>query len=158
MITDPRGYRRCVGRLAHCIHGVRPDHHLPYRRHGRNFCLNEWLRNQVDRAPQPADRAKGWFWGTRAGFTSFISHSGGPPFQIFTLPQKLAKAEFAGTATIVFAVINAAKMIPYQNLRPYSHDTLLSAMVLIPVALIGTVAGAYLTRRISDILFTALCN
>ncbi|MGY2337765.1 sulfite exporter TauE/SafE family protein [Pseudomonas sp. SDO5532_S415] len=117
------------------------------------FCLNVWLRKQTDRAPQPADCAKGWFWGTLAGFTSFISHSGGPPFQIFTLPQKLAKAEFAGTATIVFAVINAAKIIPYQNLRPYSHQTLVDAMVLIPFALIGTVAGAYLTRRISDIWF-----
>lgn len=120
---------------------------------GVAFCLNAWLRKQTDRAPHPASRAKGWFWGTLAGFTSFVSHSGGPPFQIFILPQKLAKAEFAGTATIVFAVINAAKIIPYQNLRPYSHDTLLDAMVLIPVALIGTVAGAYLTRRISDTWF-----
>ena len=120
---------------------------------GVAFCLNVWLCKPTDGAPQPADRAKGWFWGTLAGFTSFISHSGGPPFQIFTLPQKLAKAEFAGTATIVFAVINAAKIVPYQNLRPYSHETLLDAMVLIPFALIGTVAGAYLTRKISDIWF-----
>lgn len=51
------------------------------------------------------------------------------------------------------AVNNAAKIIPYQNLRPYSHQTLLDAMVLIPFALIGTVAGAYLTRRISDVWF-----
>lgn len=120
---------------------------------GVAFCLNVWLCKPTDGAPQPADRAKGWFWGTLAGFTSFISHSGGPPFQIFTLPQKLAKAEFAGTATIVFAVINAAKIVPYQNLRPYSHETLLDAMVLIPFALIGTVAGAYLARKISDIWF-----
>lgn len=122
------------------------------------FCLNVWLRKQTDSAARPLDRAKGWFWGTLAGFTSFISHSGGPPFQIFTRPQKLAKAEFSGTATIVFAVINAAKIIPYQNLHPYSHETLLDAMVLIPFALIGTVAGAFLTRRISDIWFTVSCS
>lgn len=120
---------------------------------GVAFCVNVWVWKKVDSAPQPAHSAKGWFWGTLTGFTSFISHSGGPPFQIFMLPQKLAKAEFAGTATIVFAVINAAKIIPYQNLRPYSNETLLDAMVLIPFALIGTVTGTYITQKVSSIWF-----
>lgn len=117
---------------------------------GVAFCLNTWLRQQADAQPQPANKVKGWFWGTLAGFTSFISHSGGPPFQVYILPQKLPKTEFAGTATIVFAVINAAKILPYQNLRPYSRETLWSAAILIPFALVGAVSGAYLTRRIAD--------
>jgi uncharacterized membrane protein YfcA len=58
------------------------------------------------------------------------------------LPQKLPKMQFAGTATIVFAVINAAKILPYQNLRPYSAETLWAAATLIPFALIGAVIGA----------------
>ncbi|MBV5344601.1 MAG: sulfite exporter TauE/SafE family protein, partial [Rhodoferax sp.] len=77
---------------------------------GVAFCLNMWLRKQANTPPQPAHAVKGWFWGTLAGFTSFISHAGAPPFQVYMLPQKLAKAEFAGTATLFFAVINAAKI------------------------------------------------
>ncbi|NDF45792.1 MAG: sulfite exporter TauE/SafE family protein, partial [Betaproteobacteria bacterium] len=46
-----------------------------------------------------------------------------------------------------------AKIIPYQNLSPYSYEDLTSAAVLIPSALVGTFAGAYLTKRISDVWF-----
>jgi uncharacterized membrane protein YfcA len=123
---------------------------------GVAFCLNMWLRKQASTPPQPAHAVKGWFWGTLAGFTSFISHAGAPPFQVYMLPQKLAKAEFAGTATLFFAVINAAKIWPYQNLRPYSPETLWSAAALIPFALVGAVCGAYLTRRLADAWFYRL--
>jgi uncharacterized membrane protein YfcA len=120
---------------------------------GVAFCLNLWLRKQGDAPAQPARPLKGWFWGTVAGFTSFISHSGAPPFQVYMLPQKLPRAAFAGTATILFAVINAAKILPYQALRPYSAETLHSAAVLVPFALVGAVAGAWLTRRMADLWF-----
>ena len=120
---------------------------------GVAFCLNAWLRKNVNAEPRPVHAGRGWFWGTLAGFTSFISHAGAPPYQVYMLPQKLPKAEFAGTSTIVFAVINAAKILPYQNLRPYSLDMLSSAAVLVPFALVGAVGGAYLTRRLADVWF-----
>lgn len=123
---------------------------------GVGFCLNVWLRKDTGKPPQPPHVVKGWFWGTLAGFTSFISHAGAPPFQVYMLPQKLPKAAFAGTATIVFAVINAAKIGPYQNLQPYSTETLWSAATLIPFALLGTVAGAYLTKRMAESWFYRL--
>lgn len=120
---------------------------------GVAFCLNAWLRNSAAAQAQPVDALKGWFWGTLAGFTSFISHAGAPPYQVYMLPQKLPKAVFAGTSTIVFAVINAAKIVPYQTLRPYSLDMLQTAAQLIPFALVGAVSGAYLTRRLADAWF-----
>lgn len=120
---------------------------------GMAFCLNTWLRKDAQAPAEPVHAGKGWFWGGLAGFTSFISHAGAPPYQVYMLPQKLPKAVFAGTSTIVFAVINAAKILPYQNLRPYSADALHSAAVLIPFALVGAVAGAWLTRRIADVWF-----
>jgi uncharacterized membrane protein YfcA len=122
---------------------------------GVGFCLNTWLR-KTPQDKQPVDHTKGWFWGTVAGFTSFISHAGGPPFQIYMLPQRLPKIEFAGTATLLFAVINAAKILPYQQLQPYSSDDLMRAADLIPFALIGTVLGAYLTKKIADVWFYRL--
>lgn len=119
---------------------------------GVGFCLNTWLRGAVLAVSHPSI-GKGWFWGTLTGFTSFVTHAGAPPFQIYVLPQKLPKAVFAGTSAILFATINAAKIIPYQMLRPYSVEGLKASAWLIPVALAGTVAGAYLTRRISDVWF-----
>jgi uncharacterized membrane protein YfcA len=60
---------------------------------------------------------------------------------------------FAGTATLLFAVLNAVKILPYQLLQPYSLNDLHRASVLIPAALLGTVAGAYLTKKIADVWF-----
>jgi hypothetical protein len=122
---------------------------------GVGFCLSTWLR-RTPQAKQAVDLKKGLFWGTMAGFTSFISHAGGPPFQIYVLPQRLPKVQFAGTATLLFAVINAAKILPYQLLQPYAYDDLLRAANLIPFALLGTVIGAYVTKRIADVWFYRL--
>ena len=122
---------------------------------GVGFCLNTWLRKSAA-TTQPANLKKGIFWGTIAGFTSFISHAGGPPFQIYMLPQRLPKAQFAGTATIVFTFINAAKILPYQLLQPYAMADLISASALVPSALIGTVIGAYVTKKIADAWFFRL--
>jgi uncharacterized membrane protein YfcA len=123
---------------------------------GFAFCLNAWLKNNGAVQPAPVHRGKAWFWGGVAGFTSFISHAGGPPFQIYMLPQKLSKAQFAGTSTLFFAIVNAAKIAPYQQLRPYTAAGLWDAALLVPFALVGTVLGAYLTRRLADKWFYRL--
>ena len=120
------------------------------------FCLNVWLRRKAVEPPKPPRLLPGLFWGTLSGFTSFISHAGAPPFQVYVLPQQLPKTVFAGTATLVFAVINLAKIWPYQNLRPYSMVDMMDALVLIPFAIGGTFLGAVLTKKIPDVLFFRL--
>ena len=57
---------------------------------------------------------------------------------------------FAGTSTLFFAAINLAKLAPYHQLQPYGAEEMMGALVLIPFALLGTVVGAYLTRKIAD--------
>ena len=117
---------------------------------GVGFVLNAWRKRHAAPPQRPASWAKGLLWGGLSGFSSFISHAGGPPFQVYLLPQKLPKAVFAGTSTLFFAVINLAKLGPYHQLQPYGAAELMGALVLIPFALVGTVVGAYLTRRIAD--------
>jgi uncharacterized protein len=117
---------------------------------GVGFVLNAWRKRHAEQAPKPASWRQGMLWGSLSGFTSFISHAGGPPFQVYLLPQKLPKLVFAGTSTLFFAFINLAKLWPYHTLQPYGPTELMGALVLIPFALVGTVAGAYLTRKISD--------
>ncbi len=126
---------------------------------GIGFCLNAWFgRRPPVGAPgptpvKPPGRFLGWVCGTLAGFTSFVSHAGGPPYQIYVLPQRLPKAVYAGTTTILFAAINLAKLPPYQWLNPYSLADLRLAVWLAPAALTGVFVGAFVTKRIADRTF-----
>lgn len=117
---------------------------------GISFCLYTWLKKKSNAVALPANKVKGLFWGTLSGFTSFLSHAGAPPFQVYVLPQKLPKMVFAGTTTIVFAAINLAKIIPYSSLHPYTTSTLTVSAYLLPVAVVGTVVGKKLIERLSE--------
>lgn len=117
------------------------------------FCLDEWLPLRKTLSGLPPSKPWGWFWGSVAGFTSFVSHTGGPPFQIFMLPQRLKPTLYAGTTVIFFAVVNTTKLIPYAFLGQLSVSNLAKSALLIPVAIFGMVLGVYLVRRISTELF-----
>ena len=99
----------------------------------------------------------GIFWGTLAGITSFVSHAGSPPFQVYVLPQKLSKLAFAGTATITFAAINFAKIPPYLALGQFPEMDWMLITSLVVVALFGAWSGAKLLKLLPDkIFFTAI--
>lgn len=123
---------------------------------GLLFSLNSWLKRGVEMPPRPADVPRGLLWGTAAGFTSFLSHAGGPPYQIYVLPQKLDKLTFVGTTTIVFAAINAAKVVPFWMLSPLSGDQLRLVAWLLPTAILGAVAGRRALNVIPEKTFYAL--
>lgn len=117
---------------------------------GVSFCLSRWFGGARVNGQQAASLGRGMFWGTMSGFTSFVAHAGAPPYQIFVLPQKLSKLVFAGTTTIVFAIVNLAKVIPYHSLHPYNADTLELSLMLVPMAIVGTVVGKVLVQRLSE--------
>ncbi len=91
----------------------------------------------------------GFVWGSIAGFTSMISHSGGPPFMVYTVPQKLSPPKLAGTAALFFAAVNLLKVPPYFLLGQFGADNLRDSAMLLPVALASTFAGVWVVRRIS---------
>ena len=93
--------------------------------------------------------AKGAFWGTVAGFTSFVSHAGGPPTQMYLLPLRLDPKLIAGTTVLVFAVANFVKLLPYAMLGQFSTDHLIVSAVLLPFAPVATFLGARLVRIVS---------
>ncbi len=98
----------------------------------------------------------GRFWGIVAGFTSFISHTGGPPFQIYVLPKKLAPALYAGTSVWFFAIVNMSKLVAYFFLAQLSVSSLKMSASLVPVAIFGMLSGVWLVRRISAKMFYRL--
>jgi uncharacterized protein len=105
---------------------------------------------------RPADVPRGIFWGALAGFTSFVAHAGGTPYQMFVLPQKLDKMTYAGTATITFAFVNMLKLPPYFFLGQTNLASLEKDIFLAPVALIGAWAGYRFTRLLFEQTFFRL--
>lgn len=122
---------------------------------GLSFCLTRWFGRHGGEA-RPADLPRGLFWGTVAGFTSFVSHAGGPPYQTYVLPQRLPKMVFAGTSTLVFAAVNAMKLVPYYALGQLNTANLAMTLAITPVAVAATFAGVRLTRVLSERLFFRL--
>lgn len=113
-----------------------------------------WKRSRkVDMPPRPADVPRGLFWGTLAGFTSFVAHAGGTPYQMYVLPQKLDKMTYAGTATITFTLINMLKLPPYWMLGQINLHSLMTGVYLAPVALFGAWAGFRLTKVLPEKMF-----
>ena len=104
-------------------------------------------------AAREADVPRGLLWGAVTGFTSFVSHSGAPPYQMYVLPQKLPKMVYAGTSTIFFAVVNMVKLGPYWALGQLSLGNLEKMVVLFPAAVAATFIGVRLTRRVPEVLF-----
>ncbi|MBV8661568.1 MAG: sulfite exporter TauE/SafE family protein [Hyphomicrobiales bacterium] len=120
------------------------------------FVLFMLARDRIARGKTAAAPvAPGVFWGALSGFTSFVSHAGGPPMMIYVLPQKLAPRIFAGTSTMFFAATNLLKVPPYFALGQFSADNLFASATLFPVAIASTFAGVWLVRRVSAERFYA---
>lgn len=120
------------------------------------FAANLLLRRRVPAAPRPARVVPGLFWGAAAGFTSFVSHAGAPPYQVYTMPLRLRKEVFAGTSTILFAYVNAAKLIPYWALGQINITNLKLTLVLCIPASLAVFAGVRLVRVLPEKLFFQL--
>lgn len=104
----------------------------------------DWLKN---------NRPMGWISGVVAGFTSFVAHAGGPPFQAYAIPQNLEKQIYAGTSVMFFFVVNSVKLIPYAMLGQFDKSNLTTSAALIPIAPIGVLIGVWLIKRIDQQLF-----
>jgi uncharacterized membrane protein YfcA len=102
---------------------------------------------------RPHNALRGGVWGAAAGFTSFVAHAGGPPFQVYVLPLRLDPRIYTGTSVIFFAVVNVIKVAPYAALGQFSAPVLGSALVMLPLAVAATLAGAAIVRRMRAEVF-----
>jgi len=100
-----------------------------------------------------SSRIKGSIWGTIAGFVSYGVHAGGPPVNIYLLPQKLNKTIFVGTTVTFFAIVNYVKLIPYALLGQLNGENLLTSLILAPLVPVGVWLGIKLHDRVNEKLF-----
>jgi uncharacterized protein len=117
------------------------------------FCAQTLALSGRDLPPRGPNLPRATLWSTVTGFTSFISHVGGPPLSIYLLPQRLPKEVFAGTMVVYFAITNLLKIGPLAALGVFTARNLWTSAMLAPVAILATATGVWLVRRISTVWF-----
>jgi uncharacterized membrane protein YfcA len=117
--------------------------------------VGRWLVQKIvgREEARPHRPVVGALWSVVAGFTSFVAHAGGPPYQIYTLPLRQDPKLFTGTSVIFFAVVNAVKLIPYYALGELGAHNLSASLVLAPIAPLATFAGAWVVKRLKPEIF-----
>jgi Predicted permeases len=113
-------------------------------------------RRGIEQPARGHDPVRGTLCGTISGFTSFVSHAGGPPFQIYALPLRHNPKTYTGTSVRFFAVVNAVKLIPYFALGQFDAANLKTSLALTPLAPAATLAGAFVVRRLKPQVFYPL--
>ncbi|TWD54102.1 hypothetical protein FB480_1038 [Agrobacterium vitis] len=123
---------------------------------GRYFVNRLKGLSHDDIKPAPQRPVRAGLWGTIAGYGSFISHAGGPPFEIYALPLKLDPRAYTGTSVRFFAILNAIKIIPYVALGQLDLKNFTASLTLLPLAFLSTMAGAFIVRRLKPQVFYPL--
>ncbi|MDC0658400.1 sulfite exporter TauE/SafE family protein [Leisingera sp. SS27] len=107
-------------------------------------------------ADAPLSTGAGALAGLAVGFTSFVSHAGGPPAAVYLLSLKLRKTEYQASTVLIFWAINIVKAVPYAGLGLFTRETLTLDLVLAPFALLGAWLGVKLHHSIPERWFFAL--
>lgn len=116
-----------------------------------------WVDHRRSASPTRSwPRWTGSLFGMASGFTSQIAHAGGPPFQMWVMPQRFPRDAFVGTTAIFFGVLNWVKVPAYFALGQFTAENMRSALILAPLAVGSSLLGVRLVRLVSPEKFYAL--
>ncbi|MDP1734803.1 MAG: sulfite exporter TauE/SafE family protein [Sulfuritalea sp.] len=105
-------------------------------------------RSTLAAVPSAPTFLPGIFWSTLSGFTSFVSHAGGPPIMQYLMPQNMDKLRLVGTTVIFFSVVNFAKLGPYAQLGLLDLSNLGVSLLLAPAIPLGYFVGYRLLHAV----------
>lgn len=94
--------------------------------------------------------------GVTVGFTTFVSHAGGPPAALFLLTRGLSKTQYQASTVLLFWLLNIVKFVPYAFLGMFTAQTFMANLVLAPFALLGTWLGVRAHTLVPERLFFGL--
>lgn len=121
------------------------------------FCVYVWVGNRLlVRRHSSHSFVSGSVLGALSGFSSFVIHAGGPPFNVYAVQRGLSRDDFVGTSAVFFASLNLLKLPPYFALGQFTWQGFLASATLFPVALAANALGVYIVRRMSTALFYKL--
>jgi uncharacterized membrane protein YfcA len=98
----------------------------------------------------------GFFWGTVTGFTSFVSHAGGPPAAMYPLGARLDKTRYQASTVLVFWWVNLIKFPLYLALGLFTAESAKANLILAPIAIAGVLLGVRGHNVIPEKLFFRL--
>jgi len=129
--VSDRALKLCIGAIGLLF--------VAYRAAGK------WIlkRFQADASP---GKLKATVFGFGAGITSTLAHAGGPVMQMYFLPQRLQKLDFAGTLVAFFFVLNLVKLLPFGLLGRIETGNLLLGACMLPLIPVGVGTGYLLVR------------
>ncbi len=121
------------------------------------FCLNAWFGQKTQpNAVLPHDRKAATLFATLSGYSSFVIHAGGVPYNMYTLPRSRSRDMFVGTSAVFFALVNLIKVPPFFGLGQLTTENLQISLVLMPVAIAANLVGIRIVRQIPTALFYKL--
>ena len=94
--------------------------------------------------------------GLALGFTSFVSHAGGPAAAVFMLGLGLNKLRYQATTVLVFWIVNFLKSGIYAGMGIFTQQSLLLDLALAPFAVLGAWIGIRAHRLVPERLFFAI--
>lgn len=117
------------------------------------FLIDKFVNRKKQKDPKPANTISGGFWGIISGYTSFVSHTGGPPYQVYTLPLGHSPRIYTGTSVRFFFIVNVIKLVPYFALGQFDTTNLQTSFALMPLAAAATITGAWIIKRMHSEIF-----
>jgi len=94
-------------------------------------------------------------YGTAAGFATMVANAAGPVMNIYLLSRKLAREQFVATGAWFFFFVNLSKIPVYWWQGLFSARSLAMGAALVPVTILGSVAGRAAIRHIPEKVFGA---
>ncbi|SFP99001.1 hypothetical protein SAMN05421853_101179 [Roseivivax halotolerans] len=121
------------------------------------FIAWQWAQKAgVIRIERQMGQRAGILAGLTLGFTSFVSHAGGPAAAVYLLGRSLPKTAFQATTVLVFWAINLSKVGLYAGMGIFTRESLLLDLALIPAAVLGTWIGIKAHHLVPERVFFGL--
>lgn len=94
--------------------------------------------------------------GIAAGFTTMAANAAGPVMALYLQLSRVQKMRFLGTSAWFYLIVNVSKTPLSAALGLFTPRVLQTALVLIPVVLIGTVIGVQVIKHVKQKAFDLL--
>ncbi len=118
------------------------------------FAVHWFLRTRIQPRVEgggiPPSAKLGVLAGGVSGFSTFISHAGGPPIMVYLLKRNLSKGLLAGTMIMFFLIANVIKLVPFGFLMADAPKAVAMSLVLAPAVPIGIVAGKWVHDQLDQ--------
>ncbi len=121
------------------------------------LAIHFWrTRLRTEEAPIPT---AWWFGGTlgfAAGVTTMMANAAGPVMVVYLLAMRLPKLAFVGTSAWFFFAVNWLKVPFSAQLALTTGASVKLGLLMLPLIVLGSVAGIFFLRRIPQRVFNTL--